>query len=114
MPRELVLFHHAFENNAGGAIPRDRLAKTCYISDMTKEQIQAIFDRVLTWPPERLDDVADVLLHLEAANSVDEEGPWPLTDEERAELEEAEREIERGDAPASDEEVAALYRLARR
>ena len=35
---------------------------------------------------------------------------WPLTDEERADLEEAVREMERGEV-ASDEEVAAAFRL---
>ena len=35
---------------------------------------------------------------------------WPLTAEERADLEEAEREIERGEV-ASDEEVARVLRL---
>jgi hypothetical protein len=112
--RERVLFHRVFETDGGGAFLGDRSFWTCYISDMTKEQIRAIFDRVLTWPPERLDDVADILLHMETANGADKDEPWPLTDEERAELEEAEREIERGDAPASDEEVAALFRLGRR
>ena len=34
---------------------------------------------------------------------------WPLTDEERVDLEEAVREMERGDA-ATDEEVAAAFR----
>ena len=81
---------------------------------MTKEEIQAIFERVLAWPPGRLDDVAEVLLAMEVAD----EAAGDLTgqewaDYERAELEEAEREIERGEV-ASDDEVAEIYRLARR
>ncbi|HEX4293904.1 MAG TPA: hypothetical protein VHZ29_07205 [Rhizomicrobium sp.] len=37
---------------------------------------------------------------------------WPLIPDERTELEEAEREIERGEV-ASDEEVARIFRLGR-
>ncbi|MBV9991827.1 MAG: hypothetical protein JOZ72_11085 [Alphaproteobacteria bacterium] len=38
---------------------------------------------------------------------------WPLTDEERADLEEALREMERGEV-ASEAEMAEIYRLAGR
>jgi|HubBroStandDraft_5_1064220.scaffolds.fasta_scaffold133392_4 hypothetical protein len=106
-------FRCAFENDGRRAFLRDCAQDLRYISDMTKEQIQAIFERVITWPPERLDRVAGILLEMEAADDAAGDGFWPLTDEERAELEEAEREIERGEV-ASDEEVAALYRLAGR
>jgi hypothetical protein len=33
---------------------------------MSREQIKAILDRVLTWPPERQQDAAEMLLMLEA------------------------------------------------
>ena len=70
---------------------------------MTKEQIEAIFDRVRTWPAERLDDVAAVLLAMEEANEDDE-----LTDEDWADLEEGLAEADRGEF-ATDEEVKAVF-----
>ena len=33
---------------------------------MTKDQVKQVLDRVLTWPPERQEDAAQLLLHLEA------------------------------------------------
>ena len=33
--------------------------------DMTKDQIKAVLDRVLTWPPERQADVAQVVTLME-------------------------------------------------
>jgi len=72
---------------------------------MTKEQIEAVLERVKTWPQERQERAADMLLELEQFG----EKLWLLTDEERADLEEAVREMERGDI-ATDEEVAAAFR----
>jgi hypothetical protein len=49
---------------------------------MTKEQIKAVLDRVLTWPRQRQEDAAQVLLDMEERddNSVH------LTDEQVAEV----------------------------
>jgi predicted transcriptional regulator len=69
---------------------------------MTKEQIEAIFERVRTWPDDRLDDVAAVLLAMEEANEDDN-----LTEEDWADLEEGLAEADRGEF-ASEEEVKAL------
>ena len=33
---------------------------------MTKDQVREVLDRVLTWPPERQEDAAQLLLELEA------------------------------------------------
>jgi hypothetical protein len=33
---------------------------------MTKDQVKEVLDRVLTWPPERQEDTAQLLLALEA------------------------------------------------
>ncbi len=49
---------------------------------MTKEQVKAILDRVLTWPSERQEDAAKVLLLME---SRDDSSYW-LTDEQVAEV----------------------------
>lgn len=44
---------------------------------MIKDQIKAVLDRVLTWPPERQKDAARVLTEMEAQD----ESPYQLTDE---------------------------------
>jgi len=76
----------------------------CYAARMTKEQIEAILERVRTWPEDRLEDVAKVLLEMEAANEHVEE----LTAEDWADLEQGLAEADRGEF-ASDEEVKALF-----
>lgn len=49
---------------------------------MTKDQVKAILERVLTWPPERQADVADVVTIMEEQ---DKSG-LRLTDEQLAEV----------------------------
>jgi hypothetical protein len=49
---------------------------------MTKEQVKEILDRVLTWPRERQEDAAEILLSIEAQ---DKSG-YRLTDQQLAEL----------------------------
>ena len=49
---------------------------------MTKEQVKAILDRVLTWPPERQEDVARILLHMEEQDN----SPARLTEEQAEEV----------------------------
>jgi hypothetical protein len=50
---------------------------------MEKEQIKAVLDRVLTWPPERQEEAAHVLAEMEAQASAD----LYLSDEQVAEIE---------------------------
>lgn len=50
---------------------------------MTKEQVKSILDRVLTWPPERQEDAAEVLMLMEQQDKVS----YRLTDEQLAEVE---------------------------
>ena len=71
---------------------------------MTKDQIEAIFERVRTWPPEQQQRAAELLLVLE------EQGRdvYVLDDEELAAIEEAESQAARGEF-LSDEEVEALF-----
>ena len=75
-----------------------------YYSSMTKSQIESVLERVKTWPPERQEDAARVLLAMEAEDA----GPYGLSPEERADLQAALAEAERGEF-ASDEEVAAVF-----
>ncbi len=76
---------------------------------MTKDDIEAVLERVRTWPLDRQEDAARILLRMEETDAEELE----LSDEDQAALDEAEREIERGEV-ASDEEVRAVldrYRL---
>ena len=50
---------------------------------MKKEQIRAVLDRVLTWPPERQEEAARVLTEMEAQDKAD----LQLNDEQVAEVE---------------------------
>jgi hypothetical protein len=49
---------------------------------MTKERVKEILDRVLTWPPERQEDAAEILMSIEAQ---DKSG-YRLSGEQLAEL----------------------------
>jgi len=75
---------------------------------MTKEQIEAVFDRVRAWPEHRQLEAAALLLSIES-----EEDMYPLSEEERADLEEGLAEMERGEV-ASEEQVTAVFRRAHR
>ena len=76
---------------------------------MTKDQIDAVLDRVKTWPPERQEDAVRVLLQMEEASTE----VYELSEEELADIEEGLREVERGEV-ATEEEVAALFARIRR
>jgi hypothetical protein len=71
---------------------------------MTKQQIDAIFERVRTWPLERQEDAARTLLRMERQNGALDH----LTGEDWADLDEALAEAER-EEPVPDEEVRALF-----
>lgn len=75
---------------------------------MTKSQIEAVLERVRSWPPERQQDAARVLLAMEAEDA----GTYRLSPEERADLQAALEEVARGEF-ASDEEVAAVFGRSR-
>ena len=49
---------------------------------MTKDQIKAVLDRVLSWPPERQRDAAEILASLEAQDR----SPLRLSAEQAAEV----------------------------
>jgi hypothetical protein len=49
---------------------------------MSKEQVKAVLDRVLTWPSERQEDAAKVLMLMESQD----ESAYRLTDEQVEEI----------------------------
>jgi hypothetical protein len=49
---------------------------------MTKDQVNAVLDRILTWPPQRQEDVAEFLMSIEAQDNSD----YRLSDGQLAEL----------------------------
>ena len=53
-----------------------------YIKSMSREQVKAVLDRVLTWPSERQEDAAKVLSLMEAQD----DSVYRLTDEQVAEV----------------------------
>lgn len=73
---------------------------------MTKEQVKTILDRVLTWPRERQEELAEIVLEIEAEFGSHVYQP---TQEELQALDEAEQS-----GVASDQEVEAAFRTFRR
>ena len=72
---------------------------------MTNEQIRAVLHRVLTWPPERQREAADMLLLLEA-----QEGElYHPSDDEWAAIQEGVDEVGRGEV-VSAEEMDAFWK----
>jgi hypothetical protein len=70
---------------------------------MSKDQIKAVLERVLTWPPDRQKDAAEMLLWLEA-----KEGEfYHPADDEWAAIQEGLAQAERGEF-VSDEEMDAF------
>jgi hypothetical protein len=76
---------------------------------MTDDQIEAVLRRVRTWPRERQEDAARVLLTLETRPL----GPYVPDAEDAAEISAALAEIARGEEPASDAEVEAVFQKHR-
>ena len=75
---------------------------------MTKEQIKAVLERVLTWSPDRQQDAADMLLLLEA-----QEGElYHPSDDEWAAIQEGVEQVRRGEV-ASAEEMEAFWKRHR-
>ncbi len=75
------------------------------ISAMTKEQIKQVLDRVLTWPRERQEDAAQMLLVLEARQNE----LYHPDDDEWAAIEEGFAQAKRGEAASADE-IAMLIK----
>jgi len=72
---------------------------------MTKEQVKAVLDRVLTWPRERQEELAEIALEIESALG---DGIYRATPDELQAIDEAE-----ASGVASDQEVEAAFRTFR-
>jgi hypothetical protein len=68
---------------------------------MTKEEINAVLDRVRSWPVEDQAELIEIAREIEAQRT----GVYMLTDEERAAIDESRR-----GRVASDDEVAAFWK----
>lgn len=60
-----------------------RTTQVWYTARMTKDQVKAVLDRVLTWPSKRQEDAARVLAEMEQQDT----SPYQLSDEQAAEVE---------------------------
>jgi hypothetical protein len=76
---------------------------------MTRDDIEAVLERVRTWPPARQEDAARVLLEMEAQGTT----VYQLSNDERTAIEQS-RELTRRGEFATDEEVAALFERYRK
>ena len=76
---------------------------------MTKEQIEAIFDRVREWPDDYQEDAARVLLAMDP----DRTTTYELSEDEAHDIDAALEEVARGEV-ASEEEVKAFFAQFRR
>jgi hypothetical protein len=74
---------------------------------MTKDDIEAVFDRVRSWPEALQKEAVSILLALEQMG--DDEALYELSEEDLAAIDEAEASPD-----ASEEEVTQLYKLAGR
>ena len=72
---------------------------------MTKDQVKQVLDRVLSWPQERQEDAAQMLLALEARQGE----LYHPDDDEWAAIEEGFAQAKRGEAISADE-IAALLK----
>ncbi len=73
---------------------------------MTKDQLEALFDRVRALPPEKLDEFAEFLDWLESHSGA----TYVLSAEERADLEIALQEMDRGEVAMQDEVDRVFHR----
>jgi predicted transcriptional regulator len=76
---------------------------------MTREQIEAVLNRVREWPLERQEDAARILMEMEEAG-IEE---YDLTEEQYPQLDQAIAEADRGEF-ATGEEVRAVFDRSRR
>lgn len=75
---------------------------------MTKVEIEAVFERVRTWPEDRQEQAIELLLEFEAFAA----DVYRLSEEERRDIRDGIAEADRGEF-ASDDEMAAILSRAR-
>jgi hypothetical protein len=75
---------------------------------MTKDQIDAVLERVHSWPKARQEDAARILLAMDSEPAE----PYVLSDAERADIEAALCEVDRGEiaGPSDVEATFARHR----
>jgi predicted transcriptional regulator len=76
-----------------------------YIRFMTRQQIDAVFDRVRTWPEERQAYAVELLMLLEAQT----QQPVAVSDDDWSAIHEGNAQAERGEF-VSDEEMAEFFK----
>lgn len=74
---------------------------------MSNEDFEALIARIRALPPEKLEEVEEVLEWLERRDT----NVYELSDEERADLNEALAEMDRGEVATAEEVEAVLGRL---
>jgi hypothetical protein len=75
---------------------------------MTREQIDAVFDKVRSWPQEDQEELIDVAREIEARRA----GVYRLNEDERSGIERGLEAMREGNF-ASDERMAEIFRKAR-
>jgi len=74
---------------------------------MTRQQVKEILDRVLTWPPQRQQDVVRMLGEMEEQDA----NLYRLTEEQVREVEQRRSDFAAGrERYATDDEMAALWK----
>ena len=71
---------------------------------MTRQQITILLERAVDWPQEAQEELVRAAIDIEKHHA----GVYRLSDEERADLQEARAEIDRGEV-ATDDEVQATF-----
>jgi hypothetical protein len=71
---------------------------------MTRQQITILLERAVDWPQEAQEELVRAAIDIEKRHA----GVYRLSDEERADLQEARAEIDRGEV-ATDDEVQATF-----
>jgi len=78
-----------------------------YPPSMTKEQVKAVLDRVLTWPLERQEDAVRMLAAMEEQDA----STYRLDEEQAEEVRRRQRDFQEGkERYATDDEIAALWK----
>lgn len=110
MRRPIMQTHAGESGGAGGKHPRagrrEHVFELCYHTDMTREQIDAVLERVRSWPQPRQEEAIEILLAYEAEGG----GEYLLSEDDRTDLTLALEEVARGEIATADEINAVFGR----